>query len=122
MGYTLLLKKYRELRGLTQPEMAEKLDMNLSTYRTWEQGVTNITFENACRCAEILGCTPNELCNWYASHPETSSETATFSQEDVLLVERYHSLNKQGQETVNAVLDVQESVGEATSETGLMEA
>lgn len=69
VAYKLMLKQIREDKNITQAEMAKSLGMNLSTYRTWEQGVTRITLENAVRCCEALGCTPNDLCNWYEDHP-----------------------------------------------------
>lgn len=65
----LMLKQIREAKGLTQPEMAERLDMKLSTYRTWEQGTVKLTLENACHISIVLGCTPNDLCGWYLEHP-----------------------------------------------------
>lgn len=64
MGYKLMLKSIRQSRGINQKEMAERLSMPLSTYRTWEQGVSRINLEDACRIAVILDCTPNDLCGW----------------------------------------------------------
>lgn len=122
MGYKLLLRQYRVLRGFTQPEMAEKLDMHLATYRTWERGITKITFENACRCAAVLGCTPNDLCNWYEDHPRAADGLTALPPSDLQLVERYHSLSDGGRETVDAVMEVQASLGENEVQTGLMEA
>ncbi len=72
MAYRLMLKHIRELQGIRQEDMARMLEMKLSTYRSWEQGVTRFTLENAYRCAKLLNCTPNDLCNF----PTTSQ---TFS-------------------------------------------
>ena len=70
MAYTLMLKEIRQSRGINQKEMAERLCMPLSTYRTWEQGVSRISLETAYELAKLLDCTPNDLCGWYIDHPE----------------------------------------------------
>ena len=78
MPYILKLKEIRQSRGINQEDMAPKLNVSLSTYRTWEQGVARLSLENAVRISEILGCTPNDLCGWYDSHPrEGESDSNT---------------------------------------------
>ena len=69
MSYRLRLKELRQKTDLNQEDMAPLLGISLSTYRTWEQGVARITLENAVKICEILGCTPNDLCGWYDTHP-----------------------------------------------------
>lgn len=69
MSYILKLKEIRQSRGINQEDMAPKLNVSLSTYRTWEQGVARLSLENAVRISELLNCTPNDLCGWYESHP-----------------------------------------------------
>lgn len=66
----LMLKKMRESAGLTQQQVADDLGLKVATYRTWEQGSVKITLENACKCAEVLSCSPNDICGWYIDHPE----------------------------------------------------
>lgn len=66
----LMLKKMRESTGLTQQQVADDLGLKVATYRTWEQGSVKITLENACKCAEVLNCSPNDICGWYIDHPE----------------------------------------------------
>lgn len=64
MSYRLRLKELRKARGLTQKEVAEKAGVKLSTYRTWEQGVSGISLEKAVLLSFVLDCTPNDLCGW----------------------------------------------------------
>lgn len=64
MSYRLTLKEMRKASGLTQKEVAEKANIKLATYRTWEQGVSGISLENAYSLAIVLGCTVNDLCGW----------------------------------------------------------
>ena len=66
----LMLKRMRELKGLTQQEAADALGVKVATYRTWEQANVKITLENTCRCAALLDCSPNDICGWYDEHPE----------------------------------------------------
>ena len=57
----LQLKRFRNLRGLSQDEMAERLGVKTSRYGTWERGERTMSFQQAIACAEILGCTTDEL-------------------------------------------------------------
>ena len=64
MSYRLKLKEMRKASGLTQKEVAERADVKLATYRTWEQGVSGISLEIAYALAMVLGCSVNDLCGW----------------------------------------------------------
>ena len=68
--FKLMLKQLRKATGMTQKEVAEKANLSLGTYRTWEQGAAGMSLEMAFVISEVLGCTPNDLCNWYADHPQ----------------------------------------------------
>lgn len=57
----LQLKRIREQRGLTQQNMADALNIKKSRYGTWERGERMMSFPQAIACAEILGCTTDEL-------------------------------------------------------------
>ena len=63
-SYRLKLKEMRKESGLTQKEVAAKAGVKLSTYRTWEQGTSGISFEKAYALAIVLGCSVNDLCGW----------------------------------------------------------
>ena len=68
-AFKLVLKTIRKASGITQKEVAEKAGVSLGTYRTWEQGTSGMSLENAYIISGVLGCTPNDLCDWYATHP-----------------------------------------------------
>lgn len=57
----LQLKKIRNLRGLSQDEMAQALGIKTSRYGTWERGERAMSFSQAIACSEILGCSLDEL-------------------------------------------------------------
>lgn len=80
----LMLKFIREMKGITQPQMAELLDMKLATYRTWEQGSVKITLENAYRCALVLGCDVNEICGWYIDHDRNIGEALSSAESSIV--------------------------------------
>ena len=65
----LVLKQVRERCRYTQKQLADKLGVKVATYRTWERGSVKLTLENAYDISNVLGCTPNDLCDWYATHP-----------------------------------------------------
>lgn len=67
--FKLMLKQIRKASGMTQKEVAEKANVSLGTYRTWEQGAAGMSLEMAFIVSGVLGCTPNDLCDWYATHP-----------------------------------------------------
>lgn len=69
--FKLMLKQIRKASGMTQKEVAEKANVSLGTYRTWEQGAAGMSLEMAFIVSGVLGCTPNDLCDWYATHPCT---------------------------------------------------
>ena len=85
MSYRLKLKEMRKASGLTQKEVAERANVKLSTYRTWEQGVSGISLEKAYALAIVLGCTLNDLCGWYEDHPrEDSGERLTSEEREIV--------------------------------------
>lgn len=50
----LTLKEWRRARGISQEEMAEKLEIHINTYRSWEETPSLIRFTKAVKMAEIL--------------------------------------------------------------------
>ena len=57
----LQLQRMRKLAGLDQQEMADALGIKKRTYGSWERGEVTISFPQAIACAEVLGCTTDEL-------------------------------------------------------------
>jgi transcriptional regulator with XRE-family HTH domain len=41
-----VLKAWRERRGITQKEAAERIGVNIRTYQRWEEGTARPTFPN----------------------------------------------------------------------------
>ena len=57
----LQLKRLRNLKGLSQEDIAERLGIKKSRYGTWERGERMMSLEQAYKVTEILGCTLDEL-------------------------------------------------------------
>lgn len=85
----LVLKQVRERCGYTQKQLADELGVKVATYRTWEQGSVKLTLENAFNIANVLGCTPNDLCDWYATHPRERPRQARLDPEREALLANY---------------------------------
>ena len=86
----LVLKQVRERCGYTQKQLADELGVKVATYRTWEQGSVKLTLENAFNIANVLGCTPNDLCDWYATHPRERPRQARLDPEREALLANYN--------------------------------
>lgn len=55
------IKKYRKERGLTQRNLAYRLNISLSTLYSWEHGRHYPSIPDAVRLAEMLGCSLDSL-------------------------------------------------------------
>lgn len=55
------IQRLREIRGLTQEEIASKLNMSLSAYGKLERGETSLSFEKAKSIAKILNVSIADL-------------------------------------------------------------
>ena len=55
------IKKQRELKGLRQQDLADKLSMNLRSYQNLESGATKLDLERLGQIAEILETTAEDL-------------------------------------------------------------
>lgn len=54
MASKFTIDEWRRLRGYSQGYMAEKLDVHVNTYRTWEEKPSEIKIGKAYDIAEIL--------------------------------------------------------------------
>lgn len=86
MKYTLLLKDIRKSRGMTQAELGEKIGTTARVVGSWERMETPIQMDDACKCANALSCTPNDLIGW-------SSETV-LSMAEHELIDNYRKCDK----------------------------
>ncbi len=57
------IKKYRDLKELTQQEMADKLYISLKAYQNFENGITKLDLERLQEVAKILEVSVDDLIN-----------------------------------------------------------
>lgn len=99
-AFRLKLKDIRKESGLTQREVAEKAGVSLGAYRTWEQETSGLSLENAYSISNVLGCTPNDLCDWYATHPRERPRQARLDQEREALLANYDRCTPERRERI----------------------
>lgn len=110
-GFTLRLKTIRKVTGMTQREVAERARVSLGTYRTWEQGTSGMSLESAYTVSNVLGCTPNDLCDWYATHPREAlkpEHKALIANYERCTPERRVAMQQQAQDAALASMELPE--------------
>jgi transcriptional regulator with XRE-family HTH domain len=63
------LKRLRERAGLSQPQLAQRAGVPLSTLRGWEQGRREPSLGAAAKLARAMGITLDELAGLSRSDP-----------------------------------------------------
>ena len=58
-----IIKQFRKKAGLTQPKLAQLLNVSFSTLRRWETYGGQPRADEIKRLCEVLGCTEAELLN-----------------------------------------------------------
>jgi transcriptional regulator with XRE-family HTH domain len=61
MELSIKLKQYREKKGLTMRQVADKLGVTESCYCLYENGKRKPSFEVLVKLAKIYGCTVNSF-------------------------------------------------------------
>lgn len=55
------IKKYREMSGIKQEELAERIGISQSTLSGYENGTREANYEKICLICKELSIEPNEL-------------------------------------------------------------
>ncbi len=93
------LEKLRKLAGINQTEMAEKLDVKVATYRSWEKGKRMLSLKQAYDCAVILGCSIDAIAGYtpHVSYADPAQEA---------LNGYWESMNDDGRERLLGIAEV----------------
>lgn len=78
MKTNLMIKRLRKEKGMTQEELAERLNVSLMTVRRWEWGNTSPNSKMLVELADVLGTTPEKLL----SDDTEENDTFTFSEKE----------------------------------------
>ena len=54
----------RQMRGMTQQELADKLNKTTNAVSNWENGHTSPPVDVMVNLCKVLDITPNQLCGW----------------------------------------------------------
>lgn len=93
------LKEIRESRDLKIQQMVQRLGVKDSRYRKWESNSAQIPLEFACRCADILHCTLDELAGRRV--PEQPSMTT----DEQRIVDVYREASPTDRDMVDMVIE-----------------
>ncbi len=106
MAFKDRLKQARERSGLTQNELAIKLDIVSSkTVSHYENGIVFPKKEALIRLFAVLNVTPNFLFQDYINK-SVEKNKIILSSEEIELVTKYRKLNDYGKRIIKTILDV----------------
>lgn len=90
----LQMKRIRETKGLSQQYVADKIQVPIRRYGSWEREERKLNFEDACRIADVLDCSLDELAGreWGGERFADPGKNA--------LVGYYNSMNDRGRATL----------------------
>ena len=89
----LRIRERREALGLTQTELAKKVGKSFRTIQSWERGESYPNAEYVVVLCKIFNTDPNDLCDWYATHPREN--TPALSHEHAALLADYDACTPQ---------------------------
>lgn len=95
------IRKYRELRGLSQKQFAESIGVSNSRASNWEQGLNRPDADILADICRVLEVSPSELLNVHLSEDELSTQERK--------VLRAYRRKPELQQAVNILLGVEDS-------------
>lgn len=69
------LTEYRKKNGMSQQDIADRLDISDNTVSQWETGARRPNIDMLIRLTEIFGCTADELLGIERKKPDSEDET-----------------------------------------------
>lgn len=75
------LTEYRKKNGMSQQDIADKLEVSDNTVSQWETGARRPNVDMLVKLARVLGCTPNDILGF--EEEKTEEGAAEVSERDV---------------------------------------
>lgn len=94
------IKELREHHDFTQQNVADKLNLPLATYRSYETGAREPGIETLMLLSELYDVTVDYLL-------DHKPKPALISSDEFKQVKKYRELDEYGQKAVNLLLDVE---------------
>lgn len=98
------IRRYRKAAGLTQDELADKLNVTVRSIGSWERGVRTPDVDVLCRASELFDCSLDELCG--VEKPVEEVIKKLLSEEEAELLIAYRDAPEQERFAVKAVLGI----------------
>lgn len=89
----LQIKRIREAKGFSQQDVADRINVPVRRYGSWEREERKLNFEDAILLAEALGCTTDELAGRKPIRSYADPKQAALNG-------YYESMNDKGRETL----------------------
>lgn len=88
------IRKVRMKRGLTQAQLADRVNVSEKTVSSWEVNRTEPSMSYIERIADVLTCQKSELLG-----------DSVVSADDMLFLKKFHSLDDYGKRNVSMILN-----------------
>ncbi|WP_293814593.1 helix-turn-helix transcriptional regulator [uncultured Parolsenella sp.] len=96
----LKIRERREALGLTQTELAKRVGKSFRTIQSWERGESYPNAEYVSVLCDVFDTDPNDLCDWYATHPRERPRQARLDQEREALLANYDRCTPERRERI----------------------
>lgn len=93
---------YRKKTGLTQSQLAEKLNVKTTSVSSWERGANSPDIETLYSVCQLFNITLDEMYGVEEINPHIQ-----LSQSEQHHIFKYRSIDDKGKHTVNTVLDME---------------
>lgn len=118
----LRIKERRELAGMTQRELAQKVGKSFRTIQSWERCESYPNAEYVMVLSKIFGTDPNDLLGWYDEHPEDRPASPPADPMASDLVRHFSNLSEEGREVaVNVLAGMESTYPQGDGSPGVVE-
>lgn len=106
------IRELRKMRGLTQEQCANHLNITPSGFNHLENGRRDLKLDDACLLCDLFDCTLDELAGrtWPPKQTPVLSSAdplAGIPQDEFNLLTAYRSTDDRGRETIQAIASAQ---------------
>ena len=91
---------YRKKAGLTQKQLAEKIDVKNTAVSNWESGNNSIDIDTLCLVCDVFGITLNDIYGGY------SEKSTVLSADEMNLIATYREISDQGKQYLLQTLNM----------------
>ena len=100
------IRYFRELKGLSQIELAEKIGETRQTVYKYETDkVQTVPYHKLERIASVLACTPTELMGWASQAYSVHEEAAPYlTEEETRLLGAWHQATDKERSVISLIL------------------